>query len=157
YRSILVVPMLREDVAVGAIAVMKIEPRPFSETQVALLRTFASQAVIAIDNARLLNELHQRTDDLSEALEQQTAASEVLQVISCPGRVLEPVFEAVLANAVRLCAARFGTLWLAEGGDRFRSVAFHDLPPALAEARLDQPVVQFAPSTGVGRVVKTKQ
>ena len=101
-------------------------------------------------------ELAETREQLAEALEEQTAASEVLRVISSSPGTLEPVFNAVLANAVRLCVAKFGTLWLAEG-DRFRSVAFHDLPPALAKERLREPLVEFAPSTGVGRVVKTKQ
>ena len=98
------------------------------------------------------------THERDEALEQQTAASEVLKVISSSQGKLEPVFQAVLANAVRLCAAKFGTLWLAEAeGDLFRSTAVHDLPPALAEARRREPVVKFAPNTGIGRVVRTKQ
>ena len=93
---------------------------------------------------------------LSDALEQQTATSEVLQVISSSPGELEPVFQAMLANAVRLCAAKFGTLWLAEG-DCFRSVAWHDLPPALAERRERSPLLKFDPSTGIGRVISTKQ
>ena len=81
----------------------------------------------------------------------------MLQVISSSPGDLEPVFRAVLENAVRLCVAKFGTMWLAEGGDRFRSVAVHDLPPALAEARQDEPMVEFGPSTGLGRAVRAKQ
>ena len=107
YRAILVVPMLRDNVAIGAIAVMQLEPRLFPETQVELLKTFASQAVIAIDNVRLFNELRHRTDDLSEALEQQTATSEVLRVISISPGELQPVFRAMLENATRICEARF--------------------------------------------------
>jgi two-component system NtrC family sensor kinase len=156
-RTLVAMPMLRQNEAIGSIAIYRTEVRPFSEKQVELVANFARQAVIAIENTRLLNELRQRTSDLSEALEQQTATSEVLKVISSSPGELEPVFTAVLANAVRLCAAKFGTMWLAEGGDRFRSVAFHDLPPALAEERLRQQVVEFAPGTGVGRVVSTKQ
>jgi hypothetical protein len=94
-----------------------------------LVAGFLSPAVIAIENARLLNELRQRTDDLSEALEQQTATSEVLQVISSSPGELKPVFEAMLANAVRICGASFGNLLLYEG-DAFRRVAVHNAPPA---------------------------
>ena len=156
-RTLVTVPMLKDDELIGVIGIYRQEVRPFTGKQIELVKSFARQAVIAIENARLLNELRQRTDDLSESLEQQTATSQVLQVISGSPGELAPVFQAVLANAVRLCLAKFGTLWLAEGGDRFRSVAWHDLPPALDEARRHEPVVEFAPSTGVGRVVRARQ
>ena len=97
-----------------------------------MLETFAAQAVIAIENTRLLNELRQRTDDLSELLEQQTATSEVLKVISSSPGELQPVFEAMLANATRLCGAKFATLRLSEG-DGFRTVSLYNAPAALVE------------------------
>jgi len=156
-RTILGVPMFKDDELAGAVLLYRKEVRPFTDKQIDLIKNFAAQAVIAIENTRLLNELRQRTGDLSEALEQQTASSEVLKVISSsPGR-LTPVFDAILANAVRLCVANFGTLWMAEKDDHFRSVASHAVPPALAEARRREPVVKFDPSTGLGRVIKTKQ
>ena len=86
-------PMLKEDKLVGVIGTYRQEVRPFTEKQIELLRNFADQAVIAIENARLLNELRQRTDDLTKSLDQQTAASEVLQVISTSPGALAPVFE----------------------------------------------------------------
>jgi GAF domain-containing protein len=128
-RTLLVVPMLNEDRLVGAIAIYRQEVRPFSEKQVELVTNFANQAVIAIEKLRLLTELRQRTDDLSEALEQQTATAEVLRVISSSPGELEPVFAAMLENASRLCEASYGTLWLREG-DAFRTVALHGPLPA---------------------------
>src|SRR5499426_4024662 len=131
-RSLLAVPMLKEGKLIGAIAIYTTEVRLFTEKQIDLVKNFASQAVIAIENARLLNELRQRTDDLSEALEQQTATSEVLQVISSSPGELEPVFETMLANATRLCEATYGTFWLSEG-DGFRAVVLYG--PVAADYR----------------------
>jgi signal transduction histidine kinase len=120
-----------------------------------LVQNFAAQAVIAIENARLLNELRQRTDDLTESLEQQTATSEVLRVISSSPGELRPVFDAMLTNATRICEASFGTLWLTEG-DGLRAVALHNAPPGFADARRAT-LVRPNPKTAVGRVIMTKQ
>src|SRR5213078_1455342 len=115
YRAVTIMPMMRGDVAIGALSVARRAPGLLSDKERAVLKTFANQAVIAIENTRLLNELRQRTDDLSEALEQQTATSEVLQVISASPGELQPVFEAMLANATRICEATFGVMYLFEG------------------------------------------
>src|SRR5262249_2275116 len=135
YRTLLCVPMVKEDEPVGAINIYRQEVRPFSEKQIELVSNFARQAVIAIENTRLLNELRQRTDDPGEAVEQQTATSEVLGVISRSPGQLEPVFQAMLANAVRICEAKFGAMYLSEGESLFRIVAMHNTPPAFAEMR----------------------
>src|SRR5207245_982038 len=130
--------------------------RPFSDKQVALLTNFAAQAVIAIENTRLLNELRQRTDDLSEALEQQTATSEVLRVISSSPGELEPVFQAMLENATRICEAKFGALFLYDGG-AIRVPAQLGVPPALAEHFRKREGSPPIPGSAVDRVIRTKQ
>ena len=148
--------MLKEGELVGSISMFRQEVRPFTDKQIELVKNFAAQAVIAIENTRLLNELRQRTDDLSEALEQQTATSEVLKVISSFARRIEASVDALLANAVRICDAKFGVLFLTEG-DAFRYVALHGAPPAFAEARQREPVTRVRPGTTIGRVAATKK
>jgi GAF domain-containing protein len=154
-RTFFVVPMLKHNELVGAIAIYRREMRPFTNSQILLVQNFAAQAVIAIENTRLLNELRQRTDDLSEALEQQTATSEVLRVISSSPGELESVFRAMLENATRICEAKFGTLFLRED-DTFRVVA-QNLPPNLAELRQRDPLVRPGPTSSLVRSAKTKQ
>ena len=154
-RSLVGVPMLKENELVGAIIIYRQEVRPFTDKQVELVRSFASQAVIAIENTRLLNELRARTDDLSESLEQQTATSEVLEIISSSAGELEPVFQKMLENATRVCGAKFGVMGLFEG-DTFRRVAVHNLPPTFAEMqRVD--AWRPNPEGGLGTVARTKQ
>src|SRR4029077_12913883 len=114
-RTIISVPMFKDNECVGAIALSRKEVRLFSEKQIELVANFAKQAVIAIENARLLRELRARTDDLSESLEQQTATSEVLQVISSSPGELDPVFRIMLENATRVCGANFGMMQLWDG------------------------------------------
>jgi GAF domain-containing protein len=111
-RTLLDAPLLKKGELIGIIALYRQEVRRFTDQQVELVRNFASQAVIAIENARLLNELRRRTAELTESLEQQTATSEVLQVISSSPGDLEPVFAAMLEKAVRICDAKFGTMYL---------------------------------------------
>ena len=155
-RTLLVVPMRKDSDLIGAIGVYRQEVRPFTDKQIELVTNFASQAVIAIENTRLLNELRQRTGDLSEALEQQTATSEVLQVISASPGHLERVFETMLASATRICDAKFGTLWLCER-DGFRATAVHNAPPAYVEARRREPLVLPGSDGPLARVSATKQ
>ena len=155
-RTLLTVPLLKEDEAIGVVTIYRREVRPFTNKQIELVQNFASQAVIAIENARLLNELRQRTDDLTESLEQQTATSEVLKVISSSPGELEPVFNAMLANATHICEAKYGNLFLREG-NIFRAVAVHS-----KEGHVDlrrNPVLDLRDNRGtpIDRVTRTKQ
>jgi GAF domain-containing protein len=148
--------MLKDAEVVGHFAIFRQEVRPFTERQIELVKNFAAQAVIAIENARLLTELRQRTDDLTESLEQQTATSEVLKAISSSPGELELVFDAMLANAVRVCGAKFGVLFQSEG-DGLRTVAMHDAPQSYVEERRKNPIIRPAPATTLGRALATKQ
>ena len=156
YRTALGVPLLREGIPIGVMVLTRRTVRPFDANQIALVTTFADQAVIAIENVRLFDEVQARTRELSELLEQQTATSEVLKVISSSPGELEPVFEAMLENAVRICSAKFGILFLSEG-DTFRTVALHGAPPAYAEARRREPIVRPRPGTALTRASMIKQ
>ena len=147
HRTILAVPLQSRDEAIGAIAIRRTEVRPFTDKQIELVETFADQAVVAIENARLLNELRQ-------ALEQQTATSAVLGIISRSPGQLDPVFKAILENAARICQAQFGTLNIYDGS-AFRSVALHNPPPQYA-MRLGA-VIRPHPESGLGYVARTKQ
>src|SRR5262245_6134820 len=154
HRATLVVPLLRDATAIGAILVRRREARPFTDKQIELVSNFAKQVLIAIENARLLNELRERTTDLGEALEQQTATSDVLQVISMSQGELKPVFDAMLRNAVRICGARYGMLSLCKG-EEDRPVAMYGVEPALVE-KLQGKLRRPGPNTAAGRLMRTK-
>jgi GAF domain-containing protein len=155
-RSSIAVPMLKGNELIGAFFIYRTEVRPFTDKQIELVQNFAAQAVIAIENARLLNELRQRTGDLSEALEQQTATSEVLKVISSSPGELKTVFQSLLENATRICEAAFGAM-LQREGDVFRRVALHNAPAAFAEFHSRAPLVDPRKVSDLKRVVETKQ
>ena len=155
-RTVLAVPMVKESELAGAIVIYRQEVRPFTDKQVELVQNFAAQAVIAIENTRLLNELRQRTDDLTESLEQQTATSEVLRIISSSPGDLEPVFEAMLQNSVRICEAGFGQMFLCEG-DNVRLVAAVGVPTVLVEFDKQRGTFQPSPGGGLDGVMRTKQ
>jgi signal transduction histidine kinase len=140
------------------LAIYRQEVRPFTDKQITLIRSFADQAVIAIDNGRLVNELRQRTADLTESLEQQTATSEVLSVISSSPGELDPVFNAILENAIRLCDAKFGGLWL-RIEDGFRNVVMHDVTRAYADSWSQEPILVFSehPNAVLTKMARAKR
>ena len=152
-RTFLAVPMLKENELLGIIAIYRQEVRPFTDKQIALVQNFASQAVIAIENARLFQAEQQRTRELAESLEQQTATSDVLRIVASSPGELQPVFESMLANATRICQAKFGTLYLREA-DGFRGVATHNAPTPYVEER-KRNLVRPPPDSTLGQVLKT--
>ena len=147
-RTLLIVPMLKENDLIGVIAIYRQEVRPFTDKQIDLVKNFAAQAVIAIENTRLLNELRQ-------SLEQQTATSEVLKVISSSPSDLRPVFRSMLENSVRICEAKFGQMFLCEG-DKVRVVAQLDVPVALVQEDERRGAFQPSPEGGLMRAILTK-
>ena len=155
FRTQLGVPLMREGVPIGVIVLIRTTVRPFTDKQIKLATAFADQAVIAIENVRLFDEVQARTDDLAESLEQQTATSEVLKVISSSPGELQPVFQSLLENATRICGAKFGALWLREG-ELFRAVAVHGAPQAYRELLFREPI-RPGPDTGLGQLLQTKQ
>ena len=154
-RTFVSVPMLKDSEIVGTFAIYRQEVRPFTEKQIELVKNFAAQAVIAIENTRLLNELRERTDDLSEALEQQTATSEVLKVISSSPGDLEPVFNAMLENATHICGAKFGILFQCDG-NTFDPISLFGVPATLAEFLRKRGRFQPGAETVLDRILQTK-
>src|SRR5258708_18497170 len=148
-RTFLAVPMLKENELIGAISIYRQEVRPFTNKEIALVENVASQAVIAIENTRLLNELR-------ESLQQQTATADVLGVISSSPGELEPVFEAMLEKATRICQAEFGNLLLYEAGV-FRRVALYNAPRPWAELTRRESVIRAGPNSPLWRLLATKQ
>jgi GAF domain-containing protein len=155
-RTLLVVPMLKEGDLIGNISIYRQKVRPFTDKQIALVQNFAAQAVIAIENARLLNELRQRTTDLSESLKQQTATSEVLSVISSSPGELQPVFNTMLENALRVCEAKFGLLFRFDG-TRFHPAAEVGTPPEYAEFTKRRGAFTPVPGGRLDQVMRLKQ
>ena len=148
-RAALGVPLVRDGQVFGVVNLFRTTPTAFTQKQIELAETFADQAVIAIENTRLLSELR-------ESLQQQTATADVLKVISSSPGQLEPVFRAMLEKAVRICGAKFGQLFLSEG-DGYRAVAMHDVPRAFAEKRRQNPFLCPSAGSPLGRVTRTKQ
>jgi GAF domain-containing protein len=152
-RTILAAPMLSEAESIGTIVLRRIEVRPFNDKQISLLQTFADQAVIAIGNVRLFEEVQERTRELIESLEKQTATSEVLEIISSSAGDLDPVFQKMLENATRICGANFGTMTLYEQG-AFRTIALYKVPEAYKLAQLHQRI-QPHPESGLSMIERT--
>jgi two-component system, NtrC family, sensor kinase len=157
YRTVLAIPLLREANPIGVIVLIRRTVCPFTDKHIELAGTFADQAVIAIENVRLFEAEQARTRELTESLGQQTATSEVLQVISSSPGELEPVFQAMLENAVRICEANFGNLFT-YSDNSFRVVALHNAPPAYREFWEREPIVLLGdePLVPLARLVTSK-
>ena len=156
YRSFLAVPVLKGTDLLGVISLYHPEVKPFTDRQIAVVETFAHQAAIAIENVRLFEAEQQRSRELTESLEQQTATAEVLRVISSSPGDLQPVFEAMLENAVRICGASFGSMFLFEG-EHLRRVSMHNAPASYAEYAASKPVIHYSVSGEIRRVRNTRR
>jgi GAF domain-containing protein len=155
FRTMLGVPLMRDGMPIGVMTLLRNTVQPFSEAEIDLATTFADQAVIAIENVRLFDAERERTRELTESLEQQTATSEVLKVISSSPADLQPVFAAMLEKAVRICDAKFGNIYRHDG-DGFQLVATHNAPPGYAEARKRLPDPGLDPNSVLGRMAAAK-
>ena len=153
-HSMIGVPLMREGQPIGVMGLARTRVDPFAQREIDLVTTFADQAVIAIENVRLFEAEQQRTRELTESLEQQTATLEVLGAISGSPGELDPVFKAILENAARICQAQFGTLNIYDGS-AFHNVAQHNAPPQFA-MRLGQ-VIRPHPESGLAYVARTRQ
>jgi len=151
HRTIVATPLLRENIAIGAIAVRRTEVRPFSDKQVAVLQTFADQAVIAIENVRLFEEVRARTEELTEALQQQTATADVLKVISRSTFDLQTVLDTLVESAARLCEADGGTI-TKQTGNGYSRAAVYGFSPAATEYMKGSPV-RWDRGSGTGRTL----
>ena len=150
YRTIVSVPMIKESELIGVISIYRQEVRAFTDKQIDLVKNFAAQAVIAIENTRLLGELR-------EFLERQTATSEVLRIVSSSPGELQPVFDTILAKATELCEATYGALWLRDGdGYRFAAL-FGDLPKEYEEHRRNKTLIRVRPEVPLARIAVTRQ
>jgi PAS domain S-box-containing protein len=155
HQTVLSVPLLREGEAIGVVTVLRDHVEAFTDRQIALIKTFADQAVIAIENARLLGELHERTDDLTESLEYQTATSDLLEVISRSTADIQPVFDRMLSSAARLCGVEKGDVAIRQG-DVFRHVAFIGATPEELAWLTDRVTVPDR-TTSTARALLTRQ
>jgi signal transduction histidine kinase len=155
-RTSLSVPMLKENALVGIISIYRKEARPFTEKQTTLLQNFAAQAVIAIENARLLNELRQRTGDLTESLQQQTATSEVLKVISSSPANIQPVFDIIGERAEKLCDAEISIVVTVVEGEPIRLASIHGMTEAGVEAARRAYPMRLTEEAVAARAIRTR-
>jgi GAF domain-containing protein/CheY-like chemotaxis protein len=152
YRTVLGMPLLREGTPIGAILIRRTEVRPFSDKQIDLLKTFADQAVIAIENVRLFQELETRNKEVTEALEQQTATSDILRVISSSPTDVQPVFDLIAESAVHLCAGQFGAVFRFDG-ELIYLVSHHGVATESAAVWQKMFPMPLDRSTAIGRAM----